>query len=111
MINNKLLNKTSICILVLIIVILVIVLFYNYFNRHKTSKEKFNTEPSINGKTDKITCQNCNSIPNSNGSDVNLFAVFIYDDNGRILNLFTNGTAALSTIYQFNAQSLGPTNA
>ena len=86
MINNKLLNKTSICILVLILVILVIVLFYNYFNRHKIGKEKFYTEPSINGKTVKITCQNCNGIPQSYGSDVNLFAVFIYDDNGQILN-------------------------
>jgi hypothetical protein len=107
--NKKIYKYLGISLLLSLIVILVVLVVYYSFNRNNTSKDKFENEgsyPFVSGNTIKITCQNCDNLPPpynpANGSDVNLFGVFIYGKDGKLLNTEpSSGIAELSSAYGF----------
>ena len=107
--NKKIYKYLGISLLLSLIVILVVLVIYYSFNRNNTSKDKFENEgsyPFVSGNTIKITCQNCDNLPPhykpANGSDVNLFGVFIYGKDGKLLNTEpSSGIAELSSAYGF----------
>ena len=114
--NKQLYIYIGICLLIIIVLVVLVSLYYS-FKENNTSEDKFANTTNYNfiaGNTVKITCQNCDNLPPpynpANGSDVNLFGVFIYGKDGNLLNTEpTSGWALLSTIYPSNFNS--PENA
>ena len=83
-------TRNILIILAILVLLLVGYCIYLQYNSNPKVIEKF-TYPSVSGSSVKITADDMN--------DLNLYAVFVYGDNGNVINTTSNGSASQSSNY------------